>query len=37
MANIIKADAQARGLEYSDHLASILADYYRLELEAKSA
>jgi hypothetical protein len=37
LARLVKADAKARGLRYTDHLAEILADHYRLQLEAKSA
>jgi hypothetical protein len=37
IARAFKDDAQRHGRTETDHLVAILADYYRLQLEAKSA
>jgi len=37
IATIFKQDAANLGRTETDHLSAILADYYRLQLEAKSA
>jgi hypothetical protein len=35
LKQLVVADAEARGLDVTDHLAAILADHYARELEAE--
>ena len=37
LKQLVVADAEARGLDVTDHLAAILADYYRPQLEDQNA